>query len=85
VPACNGEYFLYGFKGAQARRNPGRQLGLDRRHAKLCWLNRGVVPASPGPRLTRGTVMRWAPRAALRPFGPRRRRRTPGPRHRPRR
>ena len=31
-----------------------------------------------------GDAFRWAPRAALRPFGPRRRRRAPGPGHRPR-
>jgi hypothetical protein len=33
-----GENFPYGFKGAQARRNTGRQLALGQRHAKLRWL-----------------------------------------------
>ena len=39
------ENFLYGFKGAQARRNPGRELALDQRHAKLRRIERGVPAA----------------------------------------
>jgi hypothetical protein len=54
VPSVPGENFPYGFKGAQARRNPGRQLALDQRHAKLRWLERGATPAWHAPRLTRG-------------------------------
>ena len=78
------ENFPYGFKGARRAPQPGRLLALDQRHAKLRQLKCGTAPAGHVLRLPQGTVMRRAPRAALRPFGPRRRRRAPGPRHRPR-
>jgi hypothetical protein len=65
---------------ARKRAVPGCQLVLGQRHAKLCGLMRVAVPARHGPRLNpQGNVVRWAPRAALRPFGPRRRRRAPRP------
>jgi hypothetical protein len=56
VPSVPGENFPYGFKGAQARRNPSRQLALDQRHAKLRSLKHGALPALRGPRLPRGQL-----------------------------
>jgi hypothetical protein len=67
-------------RARSARRARGWQPGSDRRHPTqaLASMRRSSRPAtgrcSPGE-----PFARRAPRAALRPFGPRRRRRAPGP------
>jgi hypothetical protein len=49
------------------------------------WLRCGAAPTRQLAGLSSGLLARRAPRAALRPSGPRRRRRAPGPGSRPRR
>ena len=64
-----GEYFLYGFKGARSAPDPGHQLALEQRHAKLHRPKCGAAPAWVGRGQLEGTAVCRAPTPLLGPLG----------------
>jgi hypothetical protein len=84
VPSVPGENFPLRFQGRATRAGSRPSAGVRSAAREAAFVKRGAVPARHGAAVNPADVMHWAPRAALRPFGPRRRRRAPGPPHRPR-
>ncbi len=86
-----GENFLYVFKGARARSRareragPGWPLLLGKRRARIALIRTRRRSRRSLSGAFRGTSHAWAPPAALRPSGPRRRRRASCPRGPPHR
>jgi len=79
-----GEKFLYVFKGARSAPGlVGRRLGDRRARMTLNRTRRSSRRSQGG--CSGGTLRAWAPLAALRPSGPRRRRRASPPRSPPHR
>ena len=69
---------------ARYARRTRPSAGVRSAAREAAFVKRGAVPARHGAAVNPAYFMHWAPRAALRPFGPRRRRRAPVPPHRPR-
>jgi len=80
----SGENYLYVFKGARSAPNPGWPPILASA-ARGCADPDAAQPPPVTGRAFRVTVRAWAPLAALRPSGPRRRRRASRPRSPPHR